>query len=111
MGGNCELREGRTHMWLALVNMCLVEDTSLRTSSLASPGHIGFCSPLECRGHGCISLAGTLGSSCLSSCSHYCDNRLRATEPLFSLCYEESVTGALEALSQTPLPHALVAPG
>ena len=98
-------------MWLALVNMCLVEDTSLRTSSLASLGHIGFCSPLECRGHGRISQAGTLGSSCLSSCSHYCDNRLRATEPQFSLCCKESVTWALETLSQTPLPTAVVAPG
>ena len=98
-------------MWLALVNMCLVEDTSLRTSSLASLGHIGFCSPLECRGHGRISQAGTLGSSCLSSCSHYCDNRFRATEPQFSLCCKESVTWALEALSQTPLPTAVVAPG
>lgn len=90
--------------------VCLVGDTSLRTSSLASPGHIGSCNPLECRGHGHISLEGTLGSSCLSSCSHYYDN-LRATEPLFSLCCEEGATWAPEALSQTPLPCALVAPG
>lgn len=80
----------------------------LKNQQSGQPGAHWLQQPLGCRGHGRISLKGTSGSSCLPSAL---TTVMTASEPLSSLCCEEGVTWALEALSQTPLPRALVAPG